>query len=162
MVSHKYDLQSIRRVVADTAATAGLKGEMHVNLVQLQRRFEHEERVRKQRNRRRYPQWALYATWITAVLYIGGCTWLILVFGLKFDRDNVQDDGGALTGSALNSDWAVSTRWLMTAMLATMQDWAVNKPFSVFISTLVSLAVGEAAAVGLEFCVESSGGGTGS
>jgi len=154
--SKKYGLNTIRNVVANTAASAGLSGEM--DLKAAERRFRQEEKIRKSRTAKRFPQWVLIATWIAALLWIGGCTWLILVYGLKFDRESVSDeDTKGLADSAINPSWPISTRWLMTALFATIQDWAVNKPFSVFLSTLVSLVVGEAAALGLEFCVENTG-----
>mgnify|MGYP000546892505 CR=1 FL=1 len=118
--------------------------------------FHVEEVYRRRALTNRYPQWVLVVTWIIALAWIGACMWLILVFGLKFDQEHIADDRAGLTRSAMDRSWPMSTRWLMTALLATIQDWALNKPFSVFVSTLVSLVVGKAAALGINFCAEKT------
>jgi len=155
VMSHKYGLNMIRQVVGQTAAKSGWEGEM--DLKQAEKRFRKEEQLRHKHVTRRYPTWVLVLTWVVALLWIGGCVWLILVFGLKFDRESTTDKAGALGEATIDKSWPISTRWLMAALFATVQDWALNKPFTVFVSTLVSLIVGEAAAIGIEFCADNAG-----
>ena len=153
----KYALSEVQYVVASAAASGARTSSGELDLKKAEQQIQREAKRRQVYLGQRFPTWVLATTWVLAITWIALCMWLILAFGMKFDREGVSNNSGGLGGRASDTAWPASTRWLVVALFAVLQDWAINKPISVFVSTLLSLTVAQGAGAGLTFCADQLG-----
>jgi hypothetical protein len=69
----------------------------------------------------------LVATWCIIILYCTGAVFLCLVFGMQFDRKPLPPGGKS-----------VSSVWLLSCLLTTIQDIIVNAPLAIVIRTYLN------------------------
>ena len=84
-------------------------------------------------------------TRVSLVIWIKGCCFLILVYGLQFDRSSWKSDTGSDVirdfRQALSTNWTVSARWIFSGVLATAQDTLLNEPLSILLGALLYQSV---------------------
>lgn len=97
----------------------------------------------------RLPLWVRYIGYLLVIVYIFGSSFVILVYGMKFDLMNEADPAQQTinpeTGkpdSVPDRSSGVALTWITASVISTLMDVFVNQPLGVVCATLFHVFIG--------------------